>query len=92
MDYANTKYGISNTSIPEYVFHRQSWLSIIFGILTILGSFVIFAMGQQLFWVGLMTLMFGACFISLGSRNVIDPKSYAIWISSQIYNKVDKND
>ena len=78
--------------IPKYLFHRQSWLSIIFGILTILGSFAIFAMGTQLFWIGLMTLMFGAIFISLGARNVLNPKEYTTWLMSQIYNEVSKKE
>ncbi len=78
--------------IPDHIFHRQSWLSIIFGILTILGSFAIFALGAQLFWVGLMTLMFGAVFISLGARNVIKPQEYTTWIMAQIYNQSEKKE
>jgi len=78
--------------IPRHFFHRQSWLSIIFGILTVLGSFAIFALGAQLFWVGLMTLMFGGAFISLGSRNVLNYQEYTQWILAQIYNKTEKNE
>ena len=78
--------------IPDYLFHRQSWLCIIFGILAILGSFAIFAMGTGLLWVGLMTLIFGACFISLGAKNVINQQEYTIWIMSQIYNQVEKKE
>ncbi len=78
--------------IPDYLFHRQSWLSIILGILIILGSFGIFSMGQQLVFVGFMTLAFGICFISLGARNVIKLQEYTTWIISQIYNEIDKKD
>ena len=67
-------------------------VAVIFGILIILGSFVMFVIDPSQYMTTLIDLVFGICFISLGMRNIIYPQEYTIWLMTQIYNQVEKNE
>lgn len=73
---------------------RQSGLTLTLGILTLIIGFSSALSyrgdGGSSFFLGLLTLLFGIAFISLGNRKVIDHKRLLIFLKTLIESETKK--
>ncbi len=76
--------------IPESIYQRQSGLSVLMGIIFVFAGLIMFSQGYSGTLIGIVTILFVVCLISLGSRKVINNELFVEWFAAQIYNQVEK--
>jgi len=90
-------------NLEELPLKRQSVLSLVLGILTtIIGFFQMMAGipsalyyqgdGGTWFFMGIITMLFGIAFISLGNRKVIDQDYFVIFLKELIKKETEKTE